>query len=84
MNELEKSLRPLAESAWEYTNCIDLSTDEKCADVIKTLLKNAYFMVVAAPDGNTSLQTAASMYGSYIQLMDTRIENLEEGWQIYE
>ena len=84
LNELEKSLRPLAESAWEYTNCIDLSTDEKCADVIKTWLQNAYFMVVAAPDGDTSLQTAASMYGSYIQLMDTRIENLEEGWQIYE
>ena len=84
MNELEKSLRPLAESAWEYTNCIDLSTDEKCQNVINTLLENAYFMTVAAPDGDSSLQTAASMYGSFIQLMDTRIENLEEGWQIYE
>ena len=41
-------------------------------------------MVVGAPDGDASLQTAASMYGAFVQLMDTRIETLEEGWKIYE
>ena len=84
LSELEKHLRPVAESAWEYTNCIDLSNDEKCLKVIETLLNNAYFMVVGAPDGDASLQTAASMYGAFVQLMDTRIETLEEGWKIYE
>ena len=84
LSELEKNLRPVAESAWEYTNCIDLSSDEKCLQVIDTLLQDGYFMVVGAPDGDTSLQTAASMYGSFVQLMDTRIENLEDGWKIYE
>lgn len=84
LSEIEKHLRPVAESAWEYTNCIDLSSDEKCLNVIETLLEHAYFMIVAAPDDEASLQTAASMYGSFVQLMDTRIENLEEGWKIYE
>ncbi len=84
LSEIEKHLRPVAESAWEYTNCIDLGSDEKCLQVVKNLLKNAYFMVVAAPDDEASLQTAASMYGSFIQLTDTRIENLEESWNIYE
>ena len=84
LSEIEKHLRPVAESAWEYTNCIDLGSDEKCLQIIKILLENAYFMVVAAPDDESSLQTAASMYGSFMQLTDTRIENLEEGWKIYE
>lgn len=84
LSELEKHLRPVAESAWEYTNCIDLSSDEKCLKVIETLLNDAYFMVVAAPDGDSSLQTAASMYGSFMQLLETRIETLEESWKIYE
>ena len=84
LSEIEKHLRPIAESAWEYTNCIDLGTDEKCLKVIDDLRNRAYFMVVAAPDDESSLQTAASMYGSFMQLMDTRLENLEEGWKIYE
>ena len=84
LSELEKHIRPVAESAWEYTNCIDLSSDEKCLNILDTLLSNAYFMVVGAPDGDASLQTAASMYGAFVQLMETRIENLEEGWKIYE
>ena len=84
LSSVEKAVRPVAESAWEYTNCIDLSSDEKCINTVGKLLKNAYFMVVSAPDADTSLQTAASMYGSFIKLMDTKIETLEPGWIIYE
>ena len=83
LSELEKILRVAAESAWEYTNCIDLSDDEKCCKVIETLLNNAYFMIVAAPNGDTSLQTAASMYGAFAKLLETKIENLEEGWTVF-
>lgn len=83
LSPLEKALRIVAESAWEYTNCIDLSDDEKCKKVIETLLKDAYFMVVAAPDGDSSLQTAASMYGSFVKLLDTKIEELDEDWVIF-
>lgn len=84
LSELEKVLRVVAESAWEYTNCIDLSDDDKCRKVIETLLNNAYFMIIAAPDSDTSLQTAASMYGSFAKLLETKIENLEDGWKIFE
>ena len=83
LSALEKNLRPVAESAWEYTNCIDLGNDEKCLQVIENLLKNGYFMIVCAPDPDSSLQTAASMFGSFEKLLDTRIENLEQGWKIY-
>lgn len=84
LSELEKILRVVAESAWEYTNCIDLSNDAKCCQVIETLLKKAYFMVVAAPDDESSLQTAASMYGAFVQLLDTKIETLDAEWKIFE
>ena len=83
LSELEKVLRTVAESAWEYTNCIDLSDDAKCVKVIETLLRNSYFMVVAAPDSDTSLQTAASMYGAFAKLLETRIENLEADWTVF-
>lgn len=84
LDSVEKSIRPVAESAWEYINCIDISDDVKCVNVLNKIIDKAYFMVVAADDSDSSLQTAASMFGSYMKLTEIVIDELEEGWKIFE
>jgi hypothetical protein len=81
LSAVEKVLRDVAEAAWEYTNCIDISNDDKIMKFVNNILENAMFMVVIGANSDESLEVAASMYGSFKKLLAIDLDTLDSEWK---
>lgn len=80
LDEKERVLRDVAESAKEYVLSCPVSCDEALTVLLEKMLRHGRLIVVVATTPDESLSVAASMFAAYRKLLNTNLTSLKGEW----